>query len=168
MPSSNMETLQSDRNPHRKLRLTLWIALTIVFASWASATAEETPASKPQIQGGNLRIEFDTHLRSRVVARFDKKETVMGPFTVSETVTTADKAWAGFLLTSQKHERMKDAFGEGERLTVEGKAGKLTKTVTVTIYDDFPAMAFFDVQYANTGTTKLAIKSWTNNAYTVN
>ena len=44
----------------------------------------------------------------------------------------------------------------------------LTKTVTVTVYDDFPAMAFFDVQYTNTGTTKLAIKSWTNNAYTVN
>ncbi len=40
--------------------------------------------------------------------------------------------------------------------------------VTVTVYDDFPAMAFFDVQYTNTGASKLAIKSWTNNAYTVN
>src|SRR5438046_360377 len=29
-------------------------------------------------------------------------------------------------------------------------------------------MAFFDVQYTNTGTSKLAIKSWTNNAHTVN
>jgi alpha-galactosidase len=29
-------------------------------------------------------------------------------------------------------------------------------------------MAFFNVQYTNTGTTKLAIKSWTNNSYTVN
>ena len=51
---------------------------------------------------------------------------------------------------------------------MEGKAGRLTKVVTVTVYDDFPAMAFFDVQYTNTGATKLAIKSWTNNAYTVN
>ena len=92
----------------------------------------------------------------------------MGPFTASETVTTADKPFAVFLLTSQKHERTKDTFGEGERLIVEGKAGALTKTVTVTVYDDFPAMAFFDVQYTNTGTSKLAIKSWTNNAYTVN
>ena len=126
------------------------------------------PSGKPQIQGGNLRIEFDNHLRSRVVARFDNKETVMGPFTASETVTTADKAWDGFLLASQKREHAKDAFGEGERLTVEGKTGTLTKIVTVTVYDDFPAMAFFEVQYTNTGTTKLAIKSWTNNAYTVN
>src|SRR5258708_35010577 len=67
MPSSNMETLQSDRNSHRKLRLTLWIALTIVFASWASAIAAEIPATKAQIQGGNLRIEFDNSLHSRVV-----------------------------------------------------------------------------------------------------
>ena len=51
---------------------------------------------------------------------------------------------------------------------MEGKAGTLTKRVSVTVYDDFPAMAFFDVQYTNTGTSKLAIKSWTNNAYTVN
>jgi alpha-galactosidase len=29
-------------------------------------------------------------------------------------------------------------------------------------------MAFFDVQYTNTGTSRLTIKSWTNNAYTVN
>ncbi len=92
----------------------------------------------------------------------------MGPFSASETVTTADKTATEFLLTSQKLEYTKDTFGEGERLTVEGKAGTLTKTVAVTIYDDFPAMAFFDVQYTNTGKNKLAIKSWTNNAYTVN
>jgi alpha-galactosidase len=148
------------------------IVLTTVFASCSLAAAADIAAGKPQIQGGNLRIEFDNRLRSRVVARFDKTETVMGPFTTSETVIIADKTIAGsttgFFLTSQKHERTKDAFGEGERLTIAGKAGTLTKTVSVTVYDDFPAMAFFDVQYSNHGTTKLAIKSWTNNAYTMN
>ena len=166
------KVLRSDGNLLRKLRALIairsWIVFSTVFASCSLAGAADISTGKPQIQGGNLRIEFDNHLRSRVVARFDKTETVMGPFTASETVTTADKPWTGFLLTSQKHERTKDAFGEGERLTVEGKAGTLTKMVSVTVYDDFPAMAFFDVQYTNTGTTKLAVKSWTNNAYTVN
>lgn len=146
----------------------LWVVLTIVVASWLPAATADGPTGKAQIQGGNLRIEFDNRLRSRVVASFDKKETVMGPFAASETVTTVDKPWAEFLLTAQEHERTKDAFGQGERLTVEGKAGELKKTVSVTVYDDFPAMAFFDVQYTNTGSFKLAIKSWTNNAYTVN
>ncbi len=118
-----------------------------------------------QIEGGHLRIEFDSRLRSRVVARFDKTETVLGPFTASETVTAGGKLWSEFLLTSQTHARIKDAFGQGERLIVEGKAGTLAKRVTVTVYDEFPAMAFFDVQYTNTGTTELAVKSWTNNSY---
>jgi alpha-galactosidase len=147
-----------------------WIFFATILVAFSFALAANTPSDKPQIQGGNIRIEFDNHLRSRVVARFDKTETVMGPFTASETVATTpeDKLVTGFLLSSQKHERTKDNFGEGKRLTVEGKAGTLTKTVAVTIYDDFPAMAFFDVQYTNAGTSKLAIKSWTNNAYTVN
>lgn len=172
MLSTKRATLQSDDDLSRRLSTAiaamLSIVLTTVFMFCSLAAATEAPAGKPQIQGGNLRIEFDNRLRSRVVARFDKAETVMGPFSDSETVTTADELKNGFLLTSQKHEQTKDAFGEGERLTVEGKAGALKKTVAVTVYADFPAMAFFDVQYANIGTSKLAIKSWTNNAYTVN
>jgi hypothetical protein len=47
-----------------------------------------------------------------VVACFDNKETVIGPFVASEFVTTADGSLRGFLVTSQKHERTKDIFGE--------------------------------------------------------
>ena len=172
MSSTKSAILQSHTDLLRELKSTftrgLWIALIIGLAVCSPSAVASSPAGTAQIQGGNLRIEFDNHLRTRVVARFNKSETLMGPFTASETVTTADKVWTGFLQSSQKHERTKDAFGEGERLTVEGKAGTLTKIVSVTVYDDFPAMAFFDVQYTNTGTSKLAIKNWTNNAYTVN
>jgi alpha-galactosidase len=172
MLSTQNKGLRPDRNFLRKLRamiaLRAWIVFLIVFASCSLTAAANTSAGKPQIQGGNLRIEFDSHLRTQVVARFDKTETVMGPFTASETVTTTDKQWTGFLLTSHKRERIKDAFGEGERLTVEGKAGTLTKKVSVTVYDDFPTMALFNVQYTNTGTIKLEVKSWTNNAYQLN
>src|ERR1700751_810797 len=151
--STKRAILLMDNNPSRRLSVAtaalLWIILTTAFMSGSLAAAADIPAGKAQIQGGNLRIEFDNRLRSRVVARFDKTETVMGPFTASETVTTADDLRNGFVLTSQKHERTKDAFGEGERLAVEGKAGDLKKTVSVTVYDDFPAMGFFDGQYTN-------------------
>ena len=141
--------------------------LAIMLSSGLGTGIAATPTGNPQIQGASLRIEFDHSLRSQVVARFDNKETTMGPFTASESVTAADKTWTEFPLTSQKHERVSDAFGKGERLTVTGKSGKLTKAVSVTMYDEFSAMAFFDVQYTNTGTTKLEIKGWTNNAYTL-
>jgi alpha-galactosidase len=142
------------------------IVFTTIFASCALAIAADT--GKSQIRGTNLRVEFDKQMRSRVVARFNNAETVLGPFTNSETLTTTGKVWSGFAITSQKHAPTKDAFGQGEQLIVEGKSGALTKTVTVTVYKDFPAMAFFDVQYTNNGTVALAVKSWTNNAYTMN
>ena len=149
----------------RAIRLWLALAAACVACSLMVASA---PVDQPNIQGAYLRIEFDSRLHSRVVARFDNKETVMGPFTASETVTTAGKTTMDFRLTSQKTARMKDTFGGGTQLIVEGKAGTLTKKVTVTVYDDFPTMAFFDVQYTNTGAGKLTIQSWTNNAYVVN
>jgi alpha-galactosidase len=143
-------------------------ALAIAFSSWFNAGAADVSTNTPQIQGEHLRIEFDRYLHSRVVARFEGNETTMGPFVASQRVTVADKVWSDFSLVSHKSERVSDVFGAGERLVVVGKAGALTKEVSVIIYDEFPAMAFFDVRYTNTGGTKLAVKGWTNNAYTLN
>ena len=143
-------------------------ALAIVFSAWLPTGAADVSMSTPQIQGEHLRIEFDRTLHSRVIARFDGHETTMGPFVASERVSTTDKNWTEFSLVSQKCDRVNDAVGAGVRLIVLGKAGPLTKQVSVTIYDEFPAMAFFDVTYTNTGAAKLAVKGWTNNAYTVN
>ena len=143
-------------------------ALAILFSFWLSASAADVSSSTPQIQGEHLRVQFNRYLHSRVVARFDGKEMVLGPFVASEKVEGADRVWTKFVLASQKNERISDAFGAGERLIVVGKSGPLTKEVTVTIYDEFPAMAFFDVRYTNTGAAKLAVKGWTNNAYTLN
>src|SRR5450755_1640417 len=147
---------QSGSNRYRKLKAMtgsrLWAtitALAIVFSSGLSAGAADTSTSTSRIQGEHLRIEFDRYLHSRVVARFDGNETTMGPFVASERASIADKIWGEFSLVSQKNDRISDAFGAGERLTVVGKAGPLTKEVSVTIYDDFPAMAFFDVRYTN-------------------
>ena len=124
MFSMKMAILQSDNDLFPRLRPVIATVLSIVlismFAPCSFAVAADVPGGNPQIQGGNVRIEFDNHLRSRVVACFNKKETVLGPFTASETATTGDNLWTGFLLTSQTHEHTKDTFGEGERLTVEG------------------------------------------------
>jgi hypothetical protein len=85
----------------RRAVLTIWsgIVFLAVFASCFLAPAADAPAGKAQIQAGNLRIEFDHRLRSRLVARFDKRETVLGPFSASETLTTAGKVWTDFTLT---------------------------------------------------------------------
>ena len=88
-------------------------ALALVFSCWLPAGAADVSTSTPQIQGEHLRIEFDRNLHSRVIARFEGRETTMGPFVASERVAVADKMWSEFALVSQKTERVSDAFGAG-------------------------------------------------------
>lgn len=150
---------------------TLILAVVLTVPSWglnAPGSVGEAATGTCQIQGENLRIEFNRNLRSRVVARYGGQEIRTGPFTSSETLTAAGKVWTAFALTSKKKEQGKDAIGEFERLTAVGEAGRLVKTVSVTVYKDFPNMAFFDVQYTNHGATRLSVSGWTNNAYTLN
>lgn len=142
--------------------------VVLVVSLWLGARAEDAAPALPQIQGEHLRVEFDRSLRSRVIARFAGAETKIGPFVTSETVSGGDRSWTTFALVSHKSTEVHDAFGPGKQLTVTGQSGALRKDLAVTIYDDFPAMAFFDVQYTNTGKTPLRLKGWTNNAYTIN
>ena len=143
-------------------------AVVFVASSCLKASAADTRPTSPQIQGEHLRVEFDPILRSRIIARFGGTETKMGPFVASETVTIADKTQTIFPLVSQKTEETHDTFGTGKRLIVTGQSGPLRKEVSVTIYEEFPTMAFFDVQYTNTSKAPLALKGWTNNAYSIN
>jgi alpha-galactosidase len=134
------------------------------------ATAPRTePAAGdlPQIQSSRLRIEFDRNMRSRVVARLKGREVPLGAFSASETVNGKDHAWYDFAVDSQAHERVADSLGAGEKLTVTGSSGALRKTLSVTIYDEFPSLAVFDVSYTNTGKLQLQILGWSNNAYRI-
>jgi alpha-galactosidase len=144
------------------------ITTCIVVLSCVLTAQTATPAPvKAEIAGRNLRVEFDRMLRSRVIARFENRETPLGPFTASESVTTTGRTVTQFTFSSQKSERFSDSIGAGRKLTVVGKAANLTKTVVIAAYDQFPTMAFFDVQYTNSGTANIPITKWINNAYTV-
>ena len=117
-----------------------------------------------QIQSSVLRIEFDRNLHSRVVALFGPSPELLAPFSASETVTGV-RTWSNFALSATHRERVSDAFGAGERLSLTGKSGDLRKDVSVTIYSDFPSIAIFDVTYKNEGATRLTIRGWANHQY---
>jgi alpha-galactosidase len=123
--------------------------------------------SSIQLQSPSLRIEFDQRMRSRVVARFDGKEIPLGPFSASETVKGNQRSWQDFAVASQTRERVTDIYGNGEKLTVTGFSGGLRKNVSVTIYDEFPTVAVFDVSYTNSGKLPLKIIEWDNNSYAI-
>ncbi len=133
----------------------------------AATRSTSVAADLPRIQSPNLRIEFDSNMRSHVVARLNGKEVPLGAFSASETVKGNERSWEDFALTSQSHDRVTDSFGAGERLTLTGTSGVLQKNLSVIIYDEFPNLAVFDVSYTNIGKSEFTILEWNNNAYTI-
>jgi alpha-galactosidase len=132
--------------------LLIFAAMLVVGQSTARPNQSAARhASLAQIQSRGLRIEFDQKMRSRVVARFDRKEVPLGAFSASETVKGNERSWYDFALASQTPERVTDSYGKGERLTLTGTSGALCKNLSVIIYDEFPNLAIFDVSYTNIG-----------------
>ena len=151
----------------------LGLALPRWNAGQNSSAAHSVPAatapnglSDLQIQSSVLRVEFDHHLRSRLVALLGLSPKLLAPFSASETVTGI-RTWSDFGLIASRRERVSDAFGSGERLSLTGKSGDLRKDVSVTIYSEFPSFAIFDVAYKNEGAAGLSIVGWANHQYSL-
>src|SRR5262249_18919555 len=115
----------------------------------------------------NLRLEFNTRLYSHVIAKFDGKETVLGAFEPSESVTVDGKELQEFTLNSSKQQNVRDQLGSGKQTTLTGASGAVRKTIVVTVYDKFPRMAFFKVRYTNKGSAELKVTGWANNRYSI-
>lgn len=119
------------------------------------------------VEGKNIRIEFDASMRSRVVAVLDGHEDVVGAFTPSEMLRISNKSIPDFSIIARKHESIRDQLGSGSRTVISGMAGPLKKVESVSVYDAFPRMAFFDVEYTNTGREDLQVSGWVNQHYSI-
>jgi alpha-galactosidase len=161
----------------RALALVPCVLLGLALPGWDSRqnnsaqpsaqTSVGDAATDLKIQSPVLRIEFDHNLHSRVVALFGPHPSPLTPLSATETVTGVGRVWRDFALTSAHHETVSDAFGAGERLSLAGKSGNLGKSISVTIYADFPSIAIFEVAYTNEGATPLTIHGWNNNQYSL-
>jgi alpha-galactosidase len=120
--------------------------------------------SAAAVQGDGIRLEFDADMKSRVVATAGA-ETVLGPFTESETLVTAAGESAGFALESESSDTVTDALGEGRRTTFVGSSGTLVKEVEVTAYPGRAGWLFLRVRYRNVGTEPLQVRGFTSHRY---
>lgn len=136
----------------------------LVFISAAPLLAH---AANATIEGRLIRIEFDSVLHSRVVAKFGGKDVVIGAPTSSEFLTVAGTDIRDFSLAAQKQEPVRDKLGQGRKWILTGTASSLKKTVTVATYNEFPGLAFFEVEYTNTGNQDLQVDSWTSHNYSI-
>ena len=144
-----------------------WKLLVVGLAVWLASGSSPSASQRAQADGKNIRIEFNEMLHSRVVAKFEGRETAIGDFAPSESVTVAGKEIRDFALHDVKRGSVRDAMGAGQRVTLTGAAPSLKKIVAVTTYDEFPQMAVFEVQYTNTGDSNLSMDGWTNQRYSI-
>ena len=146
------------------------LSCLVIFAAVLAVQLRARPdqAVSASIESPKLRIEFDKNMRSRVIARFGGKDIPLGGFTASETVKGSAQSWTNFALKEQSREHVADLYGTGQKLTLTGVSGPLEKSLSVTIYDAFPDLAVFDVNYSNMGKAHLEILGWDNNHYTIN
>jgi len=124
-------------------------------------------AGAVRVEGKNIRVEFNGAMHSRVVATVDGHERVVGDFAPSESIRISGTGIQDFSLQKQTHDRIRDRLGAGFRTVITGTASSLKKTVTVTVYERFSRMAFFDVEYTNTGTSDLPVNGWINQHYSI-
>src|SRR5947208_16012140 len=73
-------------------------AVTAALWSWQAISAADNQA---KVEGRNIRLEFDQRMYSRVTARFDGKETIVGPFSASETLTADGAAVSDFTMNKE-------------------------------------------------------------------
>ncbi len=116
------------------------------------------------VDGDGIRLEFDSRMRSRVVAT-SAGEKLLGPFEASETLLTASGVLGDFALETREEAAVSDALGKGHRVTLTGHAGTIAKHVEVTAYAARPRWLFTKVRYVNEGGAPLAVTGWTSNRY---
>ena len=142
-------------------------ALLCGLCSMLVPTAPSQSASVIGIETKNIRVEFNSLMHSRIVAKFDGRATPVGDFGPSEFVTAAASPIQDFKLSGHKLENVRDQLGHGRRLSITGISSGLQKTVVVTVYDEIPRMAFFQVHYLNQSDETLRVTGWTNNRYSI-
>ncbi|HET9320480.1 MAG TPA: alpha-galactosidase [Bryobacteraceae bacterium] len=140
---------------------------TLMIATFALMGVPAFTADAARVAGKNIRIEFDGAMHSRLVATLDAHERVVGDFAPSESIRISGNEITDFSLQEQTREPVHDSLGAGFRTMITGTASSLKKTVIVAVYDRFPRIAFFEVQYTNTGTADLPVSSFTNQHYSI-
>jgi hypothetical protein len=140
----------------------LGLGSLVVLLSWP---ALDGAPELVKVESKNLRLEFNSKLYSRAIAKFDGKEIVLGPFEPSESVNAGGKELRDFTLSESKPQNVRDSIGSGKQTTFTGASGSVQKTVTATVYDQFPRMIFLKVRYTNKGNADLTVTGWANQVY---
>jgi alpha-galactosidase len=119
------------------------------------------------IEGGEITIEFDPKLHSRVISKIDGENLILGDFGPSEYIKEGANIWTIFPFKSLETSQIDDHIGKGMLYTISGESELIRKTIKATVYEDFPRMVLYKVTYENLSDKNLQIENWTNNRFQI-
>ena len=146
-------------------------ALIFVVMMMTLLLALKSKDDKPvTIVSGSLKIEVDKSLQSSVFSN-EALTTKLSQSNISSGyLVIDDRVVSAFKLVSENSEKVKNSIGNGTRFSFIGLYQKdnisIEKKLLITVYDEFPEMAFFKVEYTNKNAA-IRIDKWVNNHYTL-
>ncbi|OGB69886.1 MAG: glycoside hydrolase [Caldithrix sp. RBG_13_44_9] len=144
--------------------MTAW---SVIIFQLILLSCTQEPPHVVKISGKNITVYFNDQLHSQVTAQFDQKNFNLGDFAASEFVKISGSPVTDFKFMGKQLNEIQDEIGKGTQVIINGEAGSLQKSVQITTYDDFPAMAVYSVQYTNRSGENIQLDSWTNNHYLI-
>ncbi|MEO9477714.1 MAG: glycoside hydrolase family 36 protein [Cyclobacteriaceae bacterium] len=117
------------------------------------------------IQSGSLILQVNDQLQTRVSSA-DAKPFV-SDFQTSEYLESDKNIIELFSLDSYSSSPVSEKPGNGTAHIFTGSKGGITKTLTVTAYEDFPELLSTKVSYSNKSEKDIEVTAWVNNAYQI-
>ncbi len=140
--------------------------VAVLSASVCSCTCKSG-----KIESGQLTIKVNDLMKTRIVNSGLSERQFMPDFEASEYLVTDEGSIIDFKLSTIEVTGIHDQPGKGKewqyRGSYSGKSGKVTKILSIKVYDAFPGWAFFNVSYINEGQKDLKVTKWVNNEYEV-
>lgn len=140
--------------------------LLVSVCSLQMACRDSSQNAALSIKGKQIRIDFDRQLQSKIAANLSG-HVDFGDYSPSEFITIQGQPVTDFSFKAHSEKKIKDQLGQGRTHLITGQAANLEKRLTVSLYDDWPNVAVYQVTYTNIGTNEVKVDGWTNHHYAV-
>ncbi|MFZ5942468.1 MAG: glycoside hydrolase family 36 protein [Bacteroidota bacterium] len=126
-------------------------------------------SEKTAISSGDLQLEFDGNMNSRVVNLAGKDQPLQTLPAPSDFLVTRHFTADKFPVVETVMHPVSDSIGTGTELMITGVYSvddiSLLKIVRVVAYDSLPGSLVCSVKYVNNGLEDLLVKGWVNSNY---
>lgn len=112
-------------------------------------------------------IEYDENMKSRIVRLSKDGEQPICDYRSSQCLISPNDCDEDYKFDRLDVTDVDDGFGKGKRYTVIGLSKDIQKTVTLSVYDNFPSFIFTNTKYKNIGTCTRTFQGWKDCNYSV-